>query len=122
MRVAGTLGRLKSLPLVETTGLQQGRDEDHIETGILAAAACGGALGVLYIIVLAIFITSRMKKKRMIKNLATSHSVEEGDVNRSGLGGEAGKTADGSINQATTQDYNASLYSAWPEDVSGSEK
>lgn len=65
MRIAGTSGQLRSAALMDTRS--QSHFNDRIETGVLIAAACGGALGVLYIIVLAMFVASRLRRNKKRK-------------------------------------------------------
>ncbi|GAU93571.1 hypothetical protein RvY_05494 [Ramazzottius varieornatus] len=62
MRIAGTSGLVKSAALMDTA--PSSHFNDAIETGVIVAAACGGALGVLYIIVLAMFVASRLRKNK----------------------------------------------------------
>ncbi|OQV23245.1 hypothetical protein BV898_02974 [Hypsibius exemplaris] len=82
MRVAGTSGlRLRSSPLMESAASAQHETAaaNTVETGVLVAAACGGALGVLYVIVLAVFVTSRLRKRRKAKHNSRQQSQQQFD-------------------------------------------
>lgn len=116
MRIAGAFGRSRSLALVDTA--TQHHEGDNVETGVLVAAACGGALGVLYVIVLAIFIASRLRKKR--KNAQPDQEPRNSYDNTACDDLEKSSTGplETQFVAEQTHEYNASSYAAWPEDVS----
>ena len=56
--------QLRETPTTDGGGGSGGGSGNSVETGVLVAAACGGALGVLYVIVLAVFVASRLRKRQ----------------------------------------------------------
>ncbi|XP_055338075.1 uncharacterized protein LOC129588066 isoform X2 [Paramacrobiotus metropolitanus] len=117
MRIAGTFTRLRTLPLLSAGGPHH--EGDHVETGVLVAAACGGALGILYVIVLAVFITSRLRKSRKSKQQSDQRPPSHYDVAVDGEDLEKSSVSTQELHHITDpkHEYNTRSYAPWPEDM-----